>query len=186
MLITKAPPAAPIVLNSDDLAIFKTTRGELCFLEVPASAGLEMQLLNVTATGMVKPNQPGAIEVALFAYATVPHQGAPDATLDNWVMIGTAPAEPVGGEDDLPITSWMIRGEDLMYNLASGKMQGLFYSNVADHPVTPASLNTNPNGIQGDVSPVMYFAVAAKFTPTADDGSKPELQMANFTLSDGS
>ena len=76
----------------------------------------------------------------------------------------------------------MVRGIDLMFNLKNGKMQGAFQSNVADNPQPVTNLSTNPNGIEKDLDPLLYFAVAARFTPTDDDGSTPELEMDNFIL----
>ena len=55
MLITKAPPAAPLTINSTDLHLFMAANGSgVCFLDIPGSSGLDLQLLNVTATGSVK------------------------------------------------------------------------------------------------------------------------------------
>ncbi len=183
MLITKAPPAAPLTINSTDLHLFMAANGSgVCYLDIPGSSGLDLQLLNVTATGSVKPNQPGTLEVGLFAYVAVPHMPPPEDTLGDWVMLGTSAPEAIGGTSDLAETSWMIQGRDLMFNLKNGKMQGTFQYNVADAPQAPADLATNPNNIDATQSPLMYFAVAARFTPDADDGSTPELEMANFNL----
>ena len=185
MLITKAPPAAPIVINSATIHLFmdKANPKAVCYLPLAGSSGLDLQLLNVTATGTVKPNQPGTIEIGLFAYVSVPHVDPPADTVGSWVMLGANPPEPIGSADDHDTTSWMVQGKDLMFNLTNGKMQGTFQSNVADNPVFPDNLNTNPNGIRDDVSPLMLFAVGAMFTPTADDGSTPVLTLAHFTLS---
>jgi hypothetical protein len=182
-LITKAPPAASIVINTPTIHLFQAAGGTSpCLLAIPASSGMEMKLLNVSATGKVQPRQAGTLEVGLFAYVTKPNQGPPDNTIANYVLIGQAPPEPAGGAGDLVETSWMVQGANLMYSLISGKMQGSFQSNVADHPVASADISTNPVGIRADVSPVMYFAVGARFTPTLDDGSTPLLTMVNFNL----
>ena len=185
-LITKAPPAASIVINSTDLHLFMAegiNNPGVCFLPIPGSTGLQMTLLDVTATGTVKANQPGDFEAGLFVHVAEPNVAPPDGAIGGWVQIGVSPAEPIGGAADLVATSWMIQGKDLMFNLQSGKMQGTFKSNVADNPVAAADLSTNPNNIDGDLSPLMYFAVGVRFTPTADDGSTPEIEMANFILS---
>jgi hypothetical protein len=185
-LITKAQPAAPLTLQSTQWEMFRTAGVNdtgVCFLPIPAATGLDLTLLDVTATGTVEANQPGTIQIGLYAYVTQPNQAPPDGDSAHWILLGASPAEPIGAADDHAKTSWMVQGTDLMFNLANGKMQGGFQSNVADAPVFPADLNTNPNNIRSDVSPVMYFAVGAQFTPDADDGSKPELEMANFILS---
>lgn len=178
MLITKAPPAQPITLNAAEMELFRDTSGEPCLLSIPASSGLDLMLLDVVASGSVKANQPGTLQVGLFALANQPNMGTPTVNTGDWVLIGSCPAEPV----EAGPTSWMIAGQDLMYNLANGKMQGTFLSNVADAPIAAADLNTNPNDLRGDVSPVMYFAVGAMFTPDDDDGQTPVLEMANFIL----
>lgn len=184
MLITKAPPAAPIVLNSAVLQLFMsaTDPTKVCFLPIPGQSKLDMQLLNVTATGTVKANQPGTVQIGLFAWANVPNIAPPNGNSANWVMLGASPAEPIGGATDLVATSWMIRGQDLLFNLSSGKMQGTFLSNVADNPVAAADLTTNPNNLLANISPVVLFAIGARFTPTADDGHRPDVEMAGFTL----
>lgn len=183
MLITQAPPAAPITLNSDVLEIFKAASGPgVCYLTIAGSSRLDMQLLAVIATGSIKPNQPGEIEIGLFAHAATPHEEPPDADTGSWVLLGASIAEPVGGADDLPIASWMVKGVDLMFNLKNGKMQGQFQSNVADNPQPTSGLSSNPNDIDKDLDPLLYFAIAARFTPTDDDGSTPEIEMDSFIL----
>jgi hypothetical protein len=185
MLITKAPPAAPLTITSTDFHLFMAdgvNNPGVCLLDIPGSSGLDLQLLNATATGSIQANQPGTIEIALFAYVSVPHTDPPADDVGNWVMLGKSPAEPVGATTDLPTTSWMIQGRDLMFNLISGKMQGTVQSNVADNPEPAADLSTNPNGIDPNLSPLMYFAVGARFTPDDDDGATPEMTMAHFNL----
>ena len=184
-IIASAPPAAPIEINSTDIHLFMAANvvsPEVCYLALPASTGLELTLLHVTATGTVKPNQAGDLTIGLFAHVTEPNVDPPQDNAGDWVMLGQSAAEPVGGTGELGETSWMVQGLNLMFNPASGKMQGTFQSNVADNPVFPDNLNTNPNGIRDDVSPLMLFAVGAMFTPTADDGSTPVLTLAHFTL----
>jgi hypothetical protein len=183
MLITKAPPAAPITINSPDVHLFMAANQPgVCYLPISGSSKLDMQLLNATATGTVKGNQPGTIEVGIFVHVAQVNEDPPSDTTGLWVMIGMCPPEPIAGADDLESTSWMVQGNNLMFNLETGKMQGAFQSNVADNPVFPADLNTNPNDIDRTQDPLFYFAVGARFTPDDDDGSTPELTMVNFML----
>jgi hypothetical protein len=186
MIVTKASPASPLTLASDTFGFFeaKNNAKQPCLLEVPGSSNLDMQLLNVTATGTVKGGQPGTLKLGLYAHAVAATADLPpDNTSAKWVLIGETPEEPISGADDHIETMWMVQGNNLMFSFVNGKMQGCFQSNVADNPEPLEDINTNLNNIKGDVNPVMYFAVGATFAPTSDDGtSKAQLTLSNFLL----
>jgi hypothetical protein len=59
---------------------------------------------------------------------------------------------------------WMIKGQDLMIFPGSGKMQGLFQSNVASNPQGPMDLTDHPGDIT-DEDPLYIFAVGVSFLP---------------------
>jgi hypothetical protein len=184
-ILATAPPAAPLTLLSTNPAFFMDAAlnsKDPCMLTIPASSKLELNLLNVTVTGLVKPGQEGDVSIGLYCY--VNGSKTPPPTADpsqGWIVLGMTDPEDVGAVGDPVETQFMFQGSNLMFNFSSGKLQGTFQSNIASSPVAPVRLQNPVYGLI-DISPVVWFAVAAHFTPTADTGAHAELTLASFNL----
>jgi hypothetical protein len=183
--IDKAPPAAPLDLMDADAAFFlMRDQNAPASVAVPGSSNLALTLFDVTATGTVKPFGPGTLTLTLFGIAKA-DVGAASISTDDWLPISSSTAEPIGGPGELPETMWMIQGKDLMIFPGSGKMQGTFQSNIANHPVAPIDLWQHPGDIQNS-DPLYVFAVGASFEPSgsmAADEPICSLALASFTIS---
>jgi hypothetical protein len=171
MLITKAPPAAPLTIGPGMGEMFFRTANsvneEICMATIGGSSNLDLKVFDVTATGTITPGQVGELEIVLLATPNDPLKGTdPSHIYPQWTAIAHTPKEPVGGGTDLDSTMWMVQGINLMYYLASGKMQGTWICNIADHPTDPIDLSNALLGLTPNVDPVMMFAVSAIFTPT--------------------
>lgn len=171
MLITKAPPAAPLTIGPGmGEMVFCTANSvtpEICRATVAGSSNLDLKVFDVTATGTITPGQAGELEIVLLAAPNDPKKGTDPAHIyPQWTAIAHTPKEPVGGSTDLDSTMWMVQGINLMYYLASGKMQGTWVSNIADHPTDAVDMSNALLGLTADVDPVMMFAVSVIFTPT--------------------
>jgi hypothetical protein len=171
MLITKAPPAAPLTIGPGMgemvFRIANSVDEEICVATVAGSSNLDLKVFNVTATGTITPGQAGELEIVLLAAPNDPKKGTDPAHIyPQWTAIAHTPKEPIGGSTDLDSTMWMVQGINLMYYLASGKMQGTWVSNIADHPTDAADMSNALLGLTADVDPVMMFAVSVIFTPT--------------------
>jgi hypothetical protein len=178
MLITKAPPAAPLTIGPGmGEMVFRTANtvnAEICMATIAGSSNLDLKVFNVTATGTITPGQAGELEIVLLAAPNDPLKGTdPTHIYPQWTAIAHTPKEPVGGATDLDSTMWMVQGINLMYYLASGKMQGTWVCNIADHPTTAIDMSNALLGLMPDVDPIMMFAVSAIFTPTADPITEP-------------
>ena len=171
MLITKAPPAAPLTIGPGMgemvFRIANSVDEEICVATVAGSSNLDLKVFNVTATGTITPGQAGELEIVLLAAPNDPKKGTDPAHIyPQWTAIAHTPKEPIGGSTDLDSTMWMVQGINLMYYLASGKMQGTWVSNIADHPTDAVDMSNALLGLTADVDPVMMFAVSVIFTPT--------------------
>ena len=158
--INAAPPAAPLILTDTNPAYFMMRDQPTMPASVglPGSSRFELYLFNATAVGTVNAEVPGTITFILY--------GAPKQTGGPFVplAISTSIAEPIGGASDPDETMWMIEGCDLMLFSGSGKLQGMFKSNVANRPHAPVDLDHHPTDVEkGD--PLYIFAVGASFTP---------------------
>lgn len=161
--VDSAPFSSPLELTDPNPALFMM-RDEAkapSTITVPGSSKFDLTLFNIIATGSVKAEVSGRLLLTLYGRAK-----ADGATADpaSWLPLASAPAEPIGGESDLPDTMWMIAGTDLMIYTGSGKMQGLFKSNVANSPQAPIDLTQHPGDIT-DEDPLYIFAVGASFLP---------------------
>jgi hypothetical protein len=169
MLIAKAPPAAPVTITptSGEL-MFKCAdpATQICMATIAGSSSLDLQLFDVAATGTVAAGQPGDLEIVLLARANDPLVPPTGQIYPQWTAIAHTPKEPVGGSGDLAETMWSVHAHDLMYFLGSGKLQGTWVSNIADHPTTPIDLSNALLGLKAKVDPVMMFAVSVIFTAT--------------------
>jgi hypothetical protein len=186
MLIAKAPPAAELTIAPDaGELMFKCVNpaDEICMATVGGSSNLDLELFNVTATGSVKPGQPGELEIVLLARANDPLVPPTGIIYPEWTAIAHSPAEPIGGSGDLAETMWMIAGLQLMYFLTSGKLQGTWVSNIADNPTTAIDLSNGLIGLKPKVDPVMMFAVSAIFTPTTEPIAEPYPVLSLASLS---
>lgn len=164
-VITQARPAAKLSITEAGTPHLFIARDNIypAMLSVPGSSNLEMQLLNVSVTGKVNAHQPGTLQVILFASAGVldrPQVSDPE----SWLPIGLSAQGAIGGENDLPNSSWMIRGENILYNLSNGKMQGTYRTNVADSQQPEVDFEHDLTNITNQ-DPVIVFAVGAIFTP---------------------
>lgn len=193
-VIDKAPASSPLALKDSNPALFSVRDQPKmpCTVTLPGSTNLDLSLFNVTATGVAKPSRPGTVILTLYGRANYP-----DATTDpaNWLPLGSALAEPIGGPADLPENMFMIQGADLLVNVGTGKMQGTFKSNVASNPQAPIDLEHHPGDIT-EVDPLYVFAIGASFTPTGEMRRNPgrttgrvedealcTLTLASFTVS---
>jgi hypothetical protein len=189
MLITKAPPAAPMTLGpgvgETQFKADNTTSDQICMATIAGSSNLDLIPFNVTATGTITPGQAGELEIVLLAAPNDPlHPVKYGLIYPQWTAIAHTPKEPVGGTGNLTTTMWMVQGINLMYLLASGKLQGTWVSNIADHPTTAVDMSNGLTGLTPDVDPVMMFAVSAIFTPTTPPVAEPYpiLTLASLTV----
>jgi hypothetical protein len=181
-IITSARPAAPLSLTTAaKLFADAGNPNTPCLLTIPGSANLELKALVLTATGTVTPETANDLVVSLYGWANAPNQ-QPPASITAWTLIGSSPPEPVGGAGDPPSTQWLIQAPRMTYYLASGKLQGEFTSNVADHPQSLENFANFMVGLVKNIDPVMYFAIGASLA-TASPGSIASI--ATFYLSDG-
>jgi hypothetical protein len=185
MIIEKAPPALPLTLTSAVPAFFMdaaVNSKSPCMLTLPNSAGLDLKLLNVNVTGLIQPNQPGNIQIGLYCYVNGPKvQPPPPPMPSTWLTVGLTAEEDIGGPTDHSQSQFMFQAANLMFNFSSGKLQGVYYNNIASNPEGPDDLDDDILGLM-PISPIVWFAVGAIFTPTADTGAKAELTLATFTL----
>lgn len=187
MLIAKAPPAAPLTITptSGELT-FKSVNpaDQICMVTIAGSSNLDLKLFDVTATGTVAAGQAGELEIVLLAMPNDPLRPPTGQIYPQWTAIAHSPKEPIGGSGDLAETMWMVAGLQLMYFLESGKLQGTWVSNIADHPTTAVDLSNGLMGLKPDVDPVMMFAVSAIFTPTTPPiaAPYPTLSLANLVI----
>jgi hypothetical protein len=175
--IDKAPAAATLSLTSTSPEFFKVRDEKFvpATVTVPGSSNLELVLLDVTAVGTVKAAVPGMLTLTLFGMS----KAISGENLDDLLPLASSVPEPIGGDNDIPETMWMIQGHDLMIWAGSGKLQGTFKSNVASNPQPSVDLEQHPGNIT-EVDPLYIFTVAAQFTPDADPGDGSEL--ASLTL----
>lgn len=178
-VVDKAPPAAPLELIDGNPTFFKTLDGETpVVVSVPGSSSFNLSLFNATAIGTVNPTVAGSLQLVLFGRSK---------DSDVLLPIASSVPESIGGADELEETMWMIRGLDLMIFTGSGRMQGLFYSNVANSPQPPVDIEHHPEGIT-DSDPLYIFGVGAKFTPTASRGAVSQavapctVRLTSFTI----
>jgi hypothetical protein len=187
MLIAKAPPALPLTLSNSDIAFFMDATPHLpeptvCMLALPNSAGLDLKLLNINATGLVTPGQPGDFQISLYAYVNGPKTPPPTPSVGTgWLIMGRSGAEDIGGPTDFATSQWMIQANNLMYNLTNGKMQGTYYDNIASNPEGPGDLDDDIVGLV-EISPIVWFAVGVSFAPDTPPIAGVEVQLATFTL----
>lgn len=189
MLITKAPPAAPLTIGpSSGEQMFKllnATSDQICMATVTGSSNLDLKVFDVTATGTIAAGQAGELELVLLAMPNDPLEPPSHGNIyPQWTAIAHTPKEPVGGSGNLAETMWMIQGLNLMYFLESGKMQGTWVCNIADHPTTAVDLSNVLLGLKPNVDPVMMFAISAIFTPTTPPivSPYPLLTLANLVI----
>jgi hypothetical protein len=190
-IVDKAPPAAPLVLTDSSPAIF-TQRDETSVptvVTVPGSSNMALMLFDVLATGTAKASVPGTVVLTLYGRANLKN---PSLKPSAWLPLASTPAEPIGGETDLPEAMFMLCGCDLMANPETGKIQGTFKCNVASNPQEPIDLTEHPGDVTEE-DPLYVFAIGASFTPGAPLEAKratpkaePEplvtLTLANLTL----
>ena len=185
MLITSARPAAPLTLSEVPQII--ADAGEPtkpCLLSIAGDSKLQLQLLNITATGWVDPKQAGRLTLILYGTRNEAHMEAPNRNIALWTQMAVTPPEQIGRPVDPEKTQWMMQGTRLMFYFGNGKMQGESLSNIADQPIPAVKLDNPLLGLQPNLDPVAYFAIAAAFTPDADPLADLQVvQMVNFTLS---
>lgn len=164
--VDTAPPSQPLELKDANPALFLMRDEEKipASITVPGSSHFELTLFNIIATGTVKPAGPGMLTLTLYGIAKNNAEQASENP-DTWLPLASSDPEPIGGPTDLTETMWMIAGVDLMIFAGSGKMQGCFKSNVANHPTAPIDLTQHPGDIT-ETDPLYIFAVGAAFTPT--------------------
>lgn len=183
--VDTAPPSAPLDLKDTENAFFmqRDQTSMPSVVSVPGNSSFNLALFNVTATGSVKPMLPGTLILTLYGAPKPAGQGV------NWLPLAASDPEPIGGAGELPETMWMIAGEDLMIFAGSGKMQGTFKTNIANHPIAAVDLQQHPGDIE-DTDPLYVFALGASFTPTgakgardaAEEGVLCSLALASFTV----
>jgi hypothetical protein len=194
MMIAKAPPAQPLTLLDQSAHMFLDATPNLpnptaCMLTLPNTASLELQLLNITATGLVKANQDCIFTVSLYAYVNNPKASGPPAPDPHalWTIMAQSYGEAIGGTDDFIETQWMLQANNLMFNFSSGKMQGTYQSNIADDPIDPQNLSNAIVGLE-PLSPIMWLAICPSFVPTPpplDDAKKPKAEAQAMDVDDG-
>ena len=187
MLITKARPAAPLILSEAAQIIPDAgSPGKPCLLTISGSSGLELNLLNITATGFVTPLQEGALTLMLYGQANFANAPAPDLNIAKWILMAQTPPETIGRPVDPQTTQWMIQGTRLMFYFGSGKMQGETLSNIADQPLAAVKLNNPLLGLKSNIDPIAYFAIGALFTPSVEPLTPGQsCTMKNLILNDG-
>ena len=173
--VDTAPPSSTLELTDPNPVLFMMRDQPKLpsTITVPGSSNFDLTLFNIIATGTVKAEVPGNLLLTLYGRGSADGGTADPAT---WLPLASAPAEPIGGDRDLPETMWMIKGQDLMIFTGSGKMQGLFQSNVASNPQGPADLTQHPGDIT-DEDPLYIFAVGVSFladTPPARKDNQRE------------
>lgn len=191
VVVDTAPPSSPLELSDPTPVLFTMKdKGTVpTTITVPGSSGFELMLFDVIATGTVKAEVPGRLLLTLYGLSK---EDAGEASADpsTWLPLASSLAEPIGGITDLKETMWMIQGKDLMIYAGSGKMQGLFASNVANNPQGPADLEQHPGDITEE-DPLYIFAVGASFLPDeaptrAESGPRAAalctVNLAKFTL----
>lgn len=202
-IITKAMPSALTNLGpAYQIPPLAQDQSKPCILTIPGSSNLELSNLTLTATGSCQPNQPGELHINILAAAYVPNATPPGFNTLDWVTIATCTPEPMGGSSDPVRTQWMVQGTRMLYylnrggdefsaqlpnlNAAStptGKLQGEFLSNIADHPVPAEDMDTNNVQLYAGVDPVMLFTLAFFLDPTAGFfTATPVVHMKNFYL----
>jgi hypothetical protein len=179
-VVNTGRPAAPLTLKDSNPALFvmlDDTRPVAVTL--PGSVKLDLALFDVTAVGYAEPLGPGTLTVTLYGR---PSLADPSTDPALWLPIASSPAEPIGGEGDLPQAVFMLKAEDLLANSETGKIQGTFKSNVASNPQPAADLTQHPRDVAANKDPLYVFAVGASFTPTGDN---PEcsVTLVSLTLS---
>jgi hypothetical protein len=187
MIIAKAAPAAPLTLTTGEQLVMSAADPvkQICLVSVPGSSSLDLKLFDVELSGTITPNQAGSLTIHLLAMPNDPlRPPTPTQIYPEFTAIATTPAEPVGAAGNFPTTMWSVHALDLMFYLQTGKMQGTWTSNIADHPTPAADLSNALLGLQEDVDPVMYFAMTAFFTPTTPPITTPApvLTIANFVI----
>lgn len=187
-VVDNAPFAAPLQLMDSNPALFLMRDSDRAPVTVtlPGSSNFNLTLFKVTATGTAKPASPGTVKLTLYGIAKLS-----DATTDpeKWLPLGSS-VEPIGGAGELPEAMFMIQGADLLTNIETGKIQGVFRSNIASHPLAAIDLEHHPDDVT-DSDPLYVFAVGASFTPVVSRGAKagddPEplctLTLASLSLS---
>jgi len=172
-VVDKASTAAPLELTDSNTEYFKLKDKEApCIVTVPGSSSFDLSLFNVTAIGTVAAHVPGTLVLTLMGRAKEDGELLP---------LASSVAEPIGGEGELAETMWMIRGADLMIFLGSGKMQGVFLTNIADDPQAPLNLDQHPTDIT-DTDPLYIFGVGASFTPVITKGKRAAEPRADGSL----
>ena len=181
--IDSAAASSTLSLTEPGVVLFKTRDKDTIpsTVTLAGSSNLELILFDVTATGTVKAAVPGTLILTLFGAS----KANASADIGDWLPLSSSVPEPIGGETDLPETMWMIQGTDLMIFAGSGKMQGLFKSNVASNPQGPIDLEQHPGDIT-EADPLYVFAVGAEFAADAGAGDGSELcslDMKNLVIS---
>ena len=164
--VDTAPPSSPLELKDVNPALFLMRDKEKvpASITVPGSSNFDLTLFNIIATGTVKPAGPGMLTLTLYGIAKGNAEQASENP-DTWLPLASSTPEPIGGPGELEETMWMIAGVDLMIFAGSGKMQGCFKSNVANHPIAPIDLTQHPGDIK-DTDPLYIFTVGASFVST--------------------
>jgi hypothetical protein len=187
-VVDQARNQTPLTLKDELPAMFLGDGEDPCIVTLPGGTNIGLGLFEVTATGVAKPSSPGLLTLTLYGRATL--AGA-SQNPDTWLPLSSAAPEPIGGPTDLKEAMFMIQATDLLAYPGTGKMQGVFKSNVASNPLGPIDLEQHPGDIT-DEDPIYVFAVGASFSPTATrSGGKLAdalpalcvLTLASFTLS---
>ena len=192
-VVDQARGITPLQLRNEEPALFTGDGDKPATVTLPGGTNLDLSLFEVTATGIAKPEAPGMLTLTLYGRAALD-----GATTDPaaWLPLSSAPAEPIGGPDDPTEAMFMIQAADLLAYPGSGKLQGVFKSNVASNPQGPADLMEHPGDLT-EADPIYVFAVGASFSPqdsapesesgkTGRAAEEPVLctvTLASFTLS---
>lgn len=190
-VVDQARNTTPLVLRDELPAMFLGDGDDPCIVTLPGGTNIGLGLFEVTATGIAKPSGPGMVTLTLYGRATL--SGA-SQNPDTWLPLSSAPPEPIGGPTDLSEAMFMIQATDLLTNPGTGKMQGVFKSNVASNPQAAVDLQQHPGDVT-DEDPIYVFAVGASFSSSAvnrehktgrageDLPALCTLTLASFTLS---
>jgi hypothetical protein len=202
-IIARAPQAALLTLTTTSHGIPEPAGkpGTPLILTVPGAASLELKKLNVTATGWVQPNQSGHFQVGLLAQAYIPNTPPPGINDSvGWTYLGWGTPETIGQSGDPTRTQWMLQGQNLLYFLnrtpdpftaqlpsaaiASGKLQGEFYCNIADSYQAPVNLINSENmSLLAGVDPVILFTLRAYLYPDSGNFDPfAQVQVSEFIL----
>jgi hypothetical protein len=182
--VISAAPAAQLILKDTNPALFLKINpaNQPCTVAVQGSAGFEMKLFSINVTGKVEANSDLELTMCLYAAAGYLDDLSGDSIHPlNYTAIAPCAAEPIGGATDFKETSWMVRGMELMYNYSTGKLQGIFSSNVADHWIGARSLEQNLMGIKPQ-DPCIVFAIGAQVDAVPKGGPYPTLTLCSFTM----